>query len=300
MMDSLSREVWQAHRAAHRHRFALRVDDRIARSKKQIKHPVYDFLFEYYSFRPAHLLRWSPGVDVLLEGTEASETDWPSDFQQVSDGCILDADRFPQQRRVFVAWAIEYLEAVSAREPLYHCFGLHEWAMVYHEPQRRHARVPLRLSQEATDSLVDSAPIRCTHFDAFRFFTHDAQPLNRHHLTRENAIEYDQPGCVHANMDLYKWAMKIAPYIRGEVVVEAFEIACEARELDMRASPYDLSAWNFEPICIETKEGRDEYVRLQKSIAVRAAELRAKVLSEYRKLNDAFRVNERDVSAVRS
>ncbi len=288
MTEVFTTYEWQARRAQHRQRLADRVNARITRNEKQIKHPVYDFLFEYYSFRPAHLLRWSPGIGVLLQGTTPNETDWPSDFQASADGCILNGASFPQQRRAFIAWAIEYLQAVSQREPLYHCFGLHEWAMVYHEPQRRHARVPLRLSQIATDAVVDSTPIRCTHFDAFRFFTHDAQPLNRNSLTRENAIEFDQPGCVHANMDLYKWAMKITPYLRSDIVAESFEIACEARELDMRASPYDLSEWNFLPIRIETKEGRDEYFREQKSIAVRAAELRAKLLNEYHKLYDAF------------
>ena len=31
-----------------------------------MKHPVHDFLFTYYSFRPAQLRRWSPGYGVVL------------------------------------------------------------------------------------------------------------------------------------------------------------------------------------------------------------------------------------------
>jgi hypothetical protein len=43
----------------------------------------------------------------------------------------------------------------------------------------------------------------------------------------------------------------------------------------MRASPYDLHAYGFTPIAIETPAGRAEYVRIQQGIAARAAPLRA-------------------------
>jgi hypothetical protein len=58
------------------------------------------------------------------------------------------------------------------------CFGLHEWAMVYEAPTVRHERVPLRLGQDATNVVVESMPLRCTHFDAFRFFTEPAAARN--------------------------------------------------------------------------------------------------------------------------
>ena len=37
------------------------VGDHLARRQRGVKHPVHDFLFTYYSFRPAQLRRWSPG-----------------------------------------------------------------------------------------------------------------------------------------------------------------------------------------------------------------------------------------------
>jgi hypothetical protein len=68
------------------------------------------------------------------------------------------------------------------RAPGFHgCFGLHEWAMVYGQAeQRRHAAWPLRLGAEGTDAVVRAMPMRCTHYDAFRFFTPGARPLNKH------------------------------------------------------------------------------------------------------------------------
>ena len=41
-------------------------------------------------------------------------------------------------------------------------------------------------------------------------------------------------------MDLYKWAYKLGPLVESELVMDCLELAADARELDMRASPYDL------------------------------------------------------------
>jgi hypothetical protein len=148
----------------------------------------------------------------------------------------------------------------------------------------RHPYVPLRLSREETDAVVDSQPLRCTHYDAFRFFTPPAAQLNRYPLTRAATADHDQPGCIHANMDLYKFAYKIAPYCPSDVVADAFELARTAREVDMRASPYDLSGYGFAPIRVETRTGREEYVELQRALATRAQPVRERVRDVYRQL----------------
>jgi hypothetical protein len=147
------------------------------------------------------------------------------------------------------------------------CFGLHEWAMLYDkapagscdscgsnnaaaaasegapEGASRHQRLPLRLSQAALNQLVESrAPLKCTHFDAFRFFTADAVPLNElAALSRATQGQHEQPGCVHASMDLFKFAMKLVPWVDSSLVGDILELAVAARTLDMRASPYDLT-----------------------------------------------------------
>jgi len=84
---------------------------------------------------------------------------------------------------------------------------------------------------------------------------------------------------VHANMDLYKWAAKSMPWIGAELLLEAFCLATELRDLDMRASPYDLSAWNVSPVKIETPEGRREYEAEQRRLADKAVFLRSKLIS---------------------
>jgi hypothetical protein len=60
--------------------------------------------------------------------------------------------------------------------------------------------------------------------------------------------------------------------------MDAFELSMKLRDLDMRASPYDLSAWGRPPIRIETPEGRKEYEAEQRSLAADAAGVREKLL----------------------
>jgi hypothetical protein len=247
------------------------------------KHPVYDFLFEYYSFRPAHLLRWTPGAGVLLDGATRSDIPW-SEFVPCDGGLVLPVSAFPGHRVSYLRWAVQYLEAVLVREPSFACMGLHEWAMVYRNPNVRHPYVPLRLAREEIDAVIDSQALRCTHYDAFRFFTPAAVPRNRWELTRAESTDHDQPGCIHVNMDLYRFAYKIAPFCPSGVVADAFELARAAREVDMRASPYDLAGYGFAPIAIETRAGREEYVEHQRQLAARAQPVRERVLGVYREL----------------
>jgi hypothetical protein len=277
------RADWEADRDAYLARVRPWAVDRTRRMSRQEKHPVHDFLFEYYSFRPAHLLRWTPGYDVVLEGATAADVDW-SEFVPCAGGLVLPAAAFPAHRVSYLRWAVPYLEATLAREPSFACLGLHEWAMVYRDPNVRHPYVPLRLSREETDAVVEGQPLRCSHYDAFRFFTPAATPLNRVQLTRQATTDHDQAGCIHVNMDLYRFAYKIAPFCPADVVADAFELAAAARAVDMRASPYDLSCYGFPPIQIETREGREEYVELQRDLSRRGMPVREQLLAVYRGL----------------
>jgi len=153
--------------------------------------------------------------------------------------------------------------------------------MVYrHMPEQvRHTDWPLRLGQEGTDAVVESHQIRCSHFDAFRFFTPASHPLNTLAPTRDSQIAMEQPGCLHANMDLYKWAYKLSPAIPSELTLDCFNLAREVRELDMRASPYDLRTLGYEPVEIETAAGKAEYVTAQRDFTTQAQVLRLRLLS---------------------
>ena len=282
-MRILSRELWQDERDCDLARIRPWVEARLQRQSRHEKHPVHDFLFEYYEFRTSHLLRWTPGFDVRLEGATRRDIPWP-DFIATDNALSLPGAAFPEHRLAYLDWAIRYLETTHAREPSFGCMGLHEWAMVYRDPSLRHLQVPLRLTRAETDAVVESQPVRCTHFDAYRFFSPAARPLNRWELTRAATTGHDQPGCIHVTMDLYRFAYKIAPFCPSGLMFDAFELAIRAREVDMRASPYDLSGFGFAPVKIETAEGRAEYVELQRELYRLAQPRRQRLIDLYREL----------------
>jgi hypothetical protein len=81
-------------------------------------------------------------------------------------------------------------------------------------------------------------------------------------------------------MDLYKYGSKLSPLVPSELVADCFELAKEIRILDMRASPYDLADLGYDPVQVETPEGRAEYARAQRDFADRAAVLRHRLLAQ--------------------
>jgi hypothetical protein len=266
---------WSARSAAHEARIDRWVVPHRERRRRGEAHPVLDFLFTYYSQTPGRLRRWHPGPGVAL-AAPAPQAGWR---WYGTDGASvrLDVDAFAADRGDTVRFVRRLLAATASRPAFSGCFGLHEWAMVYRDTEARHP-VPLRLGQSGTDAVVEAHPIRCSHFDAFRFFTAPAVGRNRLRPTRESQPDLEQPGCLHAGMDLYKWAYKLSPATPGELVADCFELAVEIRELDMRASPYDLRAHGYEPVAIETVEGKAQYVAGQRGFAARGAVLRRRLI----------------------
>jgi hypothetical protein len=277
----LEQQDWQMRRAAHHARVSAWTAPHKARILRGKKHPVYDFLFSYYTYRPVWLLRWHPGHGVALAGDDTAEFLGWRGYARYGQGVALDHAYWTAQRREFVSWVRALLTSMQTRPPFFGCFGVHEWAMVYQQTpdQIRHNAYPLRFPPAEIARIVESTGACCTHFDAFRFFTAPARPLNRYQLTRQTTIDFEQRGCFHANMDLYKWAYKLSPCTPSELVADCFALARDIREVDMRASPYDLRALGFEPIPVETAEGRDEYERHQHDFAVRGEPLRARLIA---------------------
>jgi hypothetical protein len=277
----LGEVAWRERQRAHELRVTAWTEPHQSRAARGEKHPVYDFLFEYYRFRPSWLRRWHPGPEVLLEGPAAREfLRWP-EYREVPGGVALNPAALEPRRRESVAWILALLRATAARPPQFACFGLHEWAMVYRQtPEEvRHNAWPLRFPPEELARIVEAQPVRCSHFDAFRFFTAPARSLNRLQPARATAPELEQRGCLHANMDLYKWAFKLAPFTPAELIADCFALARDIREVDMRASPYDFAALGFAPIRIETPEGRAEYEYQQREFATRSQPLRLRLIA---------------------
>jgi hypothetical protein len=281
-----SREQWEEEQSRYHAVVEPWVRRRRDRRSRGEKHPVEDFIWEYYSLRGGKLMQWSPGSGVALHGATMLEFPDRDAFRSSGDARYLDVQVWCAKRRSGVKWILNLLKRTRDRMPEFGCLGLHEWAMVYELRDKRHVQVPLRLPHSRIREVVDSLPLQCTHFDAFRFFSESSRPLNRKVLTAEGRPQQEQPGCLHANMDLFKWCMKLQPLAPSSLVAECFHLACEARIIDMRATPYDLSAFGLDPLTIETPDGRRDYVRFQKEIARNAEPLRDRLIDV---LEDVFR-----------
>ena len=282
----LSKTAWAERAAAHLARAERRT--LLARKRRDcgVPNPVEDFLFQYYPYPLVLLENWQPGIGVALEWQATVESPLPpppfsNRYYSMADGAMFaDPRLLTEKERGRLKWIWELLVATQNRVANFACHGLHEWAMVYRGKEVRHEKTtPLRLPQIEIDALVESRAICCSHHDAFRFFAAEARPMNRLQPTLESRISLEQPGCVHANMDLYKWAAKSMPWIGSELLLDCFELAIELRDLDMRASPYDLSAWGLEPVRIETAEGRRIYEIEQRRLAEAALPLRERLIA---------------------
>lgn len=279
-VERLPVEVWRAREQAHADRADALTAGHRERAARHEKHPVVDFLFTYYRLRPGLLRRWHPGPGVALVGDDpAVRGSWR--HYRCTDGAVsLDVDAFVAARGAAVAHVRRLLAATASRPAALGCFGMHEWAMVHGlgADDVRHAGWPLRSSPAETDAVVEAQRLRCTHYDAVRFFTPSAAPRNELDPRPDDRVAFEQPGCLHASMDLYKWCVKLGPAAPGDLTLDAFELALAARELDMAASPYDVSGLGYEPVPVETPAGRAEYVSRQRALAERAAPLRARIV----------------------
>jgi len=299
-LQRLSPSEWHPLERAHQARAAALTAAHRERRARGEKHPIEDFLWTYYSVKPTELARWHPGAGVVLADAGVDRAAWRhyTTAAAASPSCdvTVDLDPYFAKRGTTVDFVEELLAATIEHAPQYGCFGLHEWAMVYRlgPEQVRHAGLPLRIGHAATDVVVESHRIACTHFDAYRFFTPEAAPLNTLRPTRETQAPMEQAGCLHAGMDVYKWAAKLGPIVPGEVLLDAFVFARDIREVDMRASPYDVTGFTgadglpLTPITIETPEGKRLYAELQREFAARGNALRERVLAAISVARRAF------------
>lgn len=280
--ELLTRTVW--HALAKQHRLQAEKWTRPYRQRRAqgLLHPVHDFLFIYYPFAPSLLERWQPAFGQLIEASPQDPPWNPRYYSLQAKGIGLDLDKLPAAAKKRLQWQLALLKSIDQRTPRFACHGLHEWAMLYQggpDGQARHeGKLPLRVSQACIDEVIHSRPLVCTHFDAFRFFTPAAQPLNLKALNLMDRAQQEQKGCLHTNMDLYKWTAKAMPWVGADLLLESFLFAVACREVDMRASPYDCSDYGLAAIPVETAAGRLNYEQAQRSLAQRAQPIRSKLI----------------------
>jgi len=187
----------------------------------------------------------------------------------------LNVAAFDPARRASLAWMLNLAALTAERPPAFGCFGLHEWRWSTGKRPTRSATTtwPLRFPPDELARIVEAHPCVAR--------TSMPSGSSRRRRARSTACNRSAPprrssssrGCLHANMDLYKWASNSRRSRRPNSSPTA-RPARDIREVDMRASPYDLSKLGFAPIRIETPEGRAEYETLQRDFAAQSQPLR--------------------------
>lgn len=280
----LPERLWKEREQRHHQAVEALTGQHLHRRQRGTPHPVVDFLFTYYRTSVGTLGRWHPGPGVVLENAHHGPRAQWRHYRRATfngrTGLIVDPESVVSRGGQRLRRTRDVVAASAARPGATGCFGLHEWAMLYRTGTAgaRHGDVPLRVSHDQLDEVVERSRLRCTHFDAFRFFTEPAAPLNEQPLTRAAQITNEQPACLHAGMDLYAHTAALEAGAPGELLLDTLRAAFSAREVDMRSSPYDLSQWGLTPIPVETPSGRAQFVAFQREWISRTQELRARYL----------------------
>ena len=283
---SLSREEWQGCREADLGRVRPWAEDRVRRMARGEKHPVHDFLFEYYSFRPAHLLRWSPGVDVRLRGRDRGRRRLGRVRAVRRRPRSFPHSAFPATARSYLHWAVQLPERGRRRgSRRSRCLGLHEWAMVYRDPNVRHPYVPLRLGRAETDAVVET-PAAALH------------ALRRVPLLHPGRGA-PQPAGPHPRDDHRPRPARLPARRRWTCTSSRTRWPRSARRPSWRTP----SSWRPRPgswtcgpapttspptatrrSAIETREGREEYVAAQRELERRSRPVRERLTEVYQTL----------------
>ena len=153
--------------------------------------------------------------------------------------------------------------------------------MVYRQTRTsvRHAAWPLRLGPRGTDAVVERHGSGARHFDAYRFFTPPAAPLNVLRPTRGTQPALEQPGCLHAD----DGPLQVGVQARARWSPRSWSRTASSWPATIRGAGHAGLAVRpggprLSPVRIETPEGKAEYVAAQRGFAERAAVLRARLL----------------------
>ena len=103
-------------------------------------------------------------------------------------------------------------------------------------------------------------------------------PTRRRRSREAQSCPTGAPSCVLHTHTWTSASTRFQPFVGSDVVAECFAVASLARELDVRASPYDVTAFGLEPVRVETVEGRLAYADAQRALMADTAPLRARLV----------------------
>ena len=241
-----------------------------------VAHPVEDFLFTYYSYRPASLRRWHPGLGVELDRRASRAFERRRGLRSLHAG-RRDARPGADVRRtgrIRSRWIRRPARAPPPRAPpdARHASACTNgpWSTARPADEVRHAAYPLRLGAAGNRRGGGDAPHHAAATSTrFASSPSRARPLNVLQPTRESPA---RPRATRLPARR-RWTSTSGPTSCARSRHRSWwptasRWPARFRVVDMRAAPYDLQlSLGVEPIRIETPEGKGAYVTAQRSFA---------------------------------
>src|SRR5690625_5841283 len=98
--------IWTGMQESHQQRLKSLIEPYLEKRSRRARDPVLDFLFEYYTFRPTHLYRWSPGIGVGLECNDSNQLPGIRELTLLEGVAWLDMDLFTNKRARLIIWIL--------------------------------------------------------------------------------------------------------------------------------------------------------------------------------------------------
>ena len=244
-------------------------------------HPVWDFLFSYYSLRPRQLRRWHPGYGVALGGASARPLPGPRRLRHAR----RDGGRHPRasagSRADTVAFIADLLRATAASaRPTELLRAARVGDGLPDAPTSATSRfrcgwaprAPTRWSSRCRCAAATSTPTGSSPSPPRAAQRRAAEPAvaGRHRTAGVRARQ-------HGSVQVVLQTRPAGGVGAADGLPRPRRRCPRARHACQPVRPGRTT--DFAPIAIETPAGRTEYVRRQQDVADRAAPLRAALLS---------------------
>ena len=256
--------AWNAPRTRHTPQRVGRVPAAAPERSRVEAHPVWDFLFTYYSLRPRQLRVWHPGFGVALAGEAARRYLDRSGYGRGPDGVAVTRE-YLLARADTVLFIAGLLRATASRPARLNCFGLHEWAMVYRATDRAARPGPAaarrhRHRRRGGVNAVAVQPLR-----RVPVLHRTGRGPQRRAADPGTQVATEQPGCLHAAMDCTSGPSSWGRWWNPSWSWTAWSWPPTPVHSTCGPAPMTSASYGFEPIAVETPAGRAEYVRAQQT-----------------------------------
>ena len=105
------------------------------------QHPIYNFLHTYYRYSAESLMRYSPGPGVRLLDTDMTSNSGLLHSVLLLLCCGRSVHR--QDKLNSLRQPRDFMNTID-KQPVFSCYGLHEWAMLYKGHEKHQKQLDLR------------------------------------------------------------------------------------------------------------------------------------------------------------